>query len=509
MKIKNKIYWISLIGLFILGACIDDTGNYTYEAPDRILPIEISGLSDTTFRVLSTVVLKPEVKGIENEDDYWFTWYTYPLSFIRGRDTLATTRDLTFEMKYPAGEQHRLVYEIKEKRTGLFVNVKVNITGVSDFTKGWFVLNDVNGETDIDFVFPDGTVKEDILSAYLEKKLSGNAVKIFYQAGNYIHQINNPDGTVTIQKNKKALHVLSTKDMVTLNPDNMSVYKEFKDEFYEDPEVAAPQEIVGTKRDIYLMNGGRIHTIYGMSDHIGKFGFPKFQHGDLYPKMLLFTYGNSNVLSFSRETKSFVMTDTWGSQMNELLEAGDNKPVTVSPTHMNADLITLLYRGEDSDGVKGWALMKNMAGPEEYYLADINWGGGKRYPFADFDTISPNREFLHADVYGAHQLNNFYFAKGNVLSYYQKNASDKDSYEKIDLYPFPAGETITFIEQVESPWNSKQPFNHLVVITNSSNGWKLYRFELEGEGISPNILPGSQPIVYSGKGTARYAKYME
>lgn len=41
-----------------------------------------------------------------------------------------------------------------------------------------------------------------------------------------------------------------------------------------------------------------------------------------------------------------------------------------------------------------------------------------------------------------------YFAKGNVLSYYQKNASDRESLEEL-FYEFPVGETIAFIQQTE------------------------------------------------------------
>ena len=90
---------------------------------------------------------------------------------------------------------------------------------------------------------------------------------------------------------------------------------------------------------------------------------------------------------------------------------------------MDKDLICMLQRTRATSVTKGWALMKGTDHPEKFYLADIAFNG-QSYPFVDFDEISSERGICHADVYGAHQNNSIYFAKGNVLSYYQKNASD-------------------------------------------------------------------------------------
>lgn len=509
MNIKYGIAWFGLLGILLLGACIDDQGNYTYQEPDAILPIEISGLSDTTFKLLETVTLTPEVKGLENEENYWFTWYAYLKDGVGVpvRDTLGKTRNLTFKMVYPAGESRVLVYEIKDKRTGIFVNTKINIRGVSEFGKGWLVLHDENDQTDIDFVFPDGSVREDLLFENLHAKLQGTAVKVAYQKSRYYHQVTNPDGSVTLLGNLKALHVLSSRDMMTLNPDNLSLYKDFENEFYVAPEVANPQDFIISSFDLFLMNAGEIYTISGMSGNLGKFGLPKLNYSNLFPAMMNHVY-SGNVLAFSCDSRSFVTTHPYWMNLDTLFIPKAENPLQVSSTHMNADMIAFVERNGDYSGLKAYALMKSVSGPQEYYLADITFGA-QEYPFADFDTIPASRALVHADVYGGHQVNSLYFAKGNVLSYYQKNASDADSYEKTGLYPFPESETITWIKQVESPYNSKDPFNYLIVITNGNNVWKLYRFELEGDGVSPNLKAGKEPVVYSGKGFARYALWVE
>lgn len=133
----------------------------------------------------------------------------------------------------------------------------------------------------------------------------------------------------------------------------------------------------------------------------------------------------------------------------------------------------------------------------------------------DFDEISSERGLCHADVYGAHQNNSIYFAKGNVLSYYQKNASDLESLEAL-FYEFPAGETIAFIQQTEllkkneESGEEESDFSNLIVLTNSASGWKLYRCPLEGDGLSPALVPNKQPVVIAaGKGYARFALPMQ
>ena len=162
--------------------------------------------------------------------------------------------NLSFVMKYPSGEERTLVYEIKDKRTGVFVNEKVEITSITKYSQGWLVLKDENNETDIDFAFPDGNVDENILDANSGYKLKGTAVKIVNQTGYYTHQLTYPDGTTEILDGIPVWHVLSSQDMVTLNPDDLSIYKYFKDEFYAEPSEASPQDLYENWGDMLFMN---------------------------------------------------------------------------------------------------------------------------------------------------------------------------------------------------------------------------------------------------------------
>ena len=127
--------------LLLCVACVDDPGNYNYKDPETILPIEISGLSDTTFKILETISLKPEIKGLGDEENYEFTWYSYPVGNIGYslRDTLGRERNLTFKMEYAVGETRALVFEVKEKKTGVFVNKKITFRSIAEFSSGYLV----------------------------------------------------------------------------------------------------------------------------------------------------------------------------------------------------------------------------------------------------------------------------------------------------------------------------------------------------------------------------------
>lgn len=507
MNVKHISGVILLFIMGLLCSCVDDPGNYDYQDIKEMYSIEISGLQDTTFVILSDVTLVPEVVGLNDNVEYEFTWYAYPNGIvgIPKRDTLSRERNLSFTMTYPSGVNYVLVYEIRDKATGYCVSEKINIKGESEFAAGWFVLKDDNEETDIDFISPEGKMNSDILFKATGEKMKGKAVKMIYQKGRYYHQVENEDGTLTTKSNLKAFHILSSKDARVVNPEDMSVYKKYEDMFYQAPAVPNPQNVLILSYDVFLVDNGFVRNIVGMSSNIGKYSYQKLGDADLDANVLGAISGGSTLLAFSHATKSFLYLPFSGTSFQYFSEQEDG--LFVSPTQMNADLLQLIVRKEpDSGGGSGWALMKSIEGPQEYYLADLSFLGPK-CPFADFDTIAPTREFLNADVYGNHFLNSFYFAKGNQLGYYQKNDSDKNSIEKTNIWPhFGANEKISYIAQMASARNAANPWNYLVVLTNSPEGWRMYRFTLLGDGVNPEIDQLVEPV-YHGQGNARYVMF--
>ena len=50
-------------------------------------------------------------------------------------------------------------------------------------------------------------------------------MKLVYMSGRYSDEEVAEDGTVTVLESQRALHILTTQDMKTLNPGNLSVFK--------------------------------------------------------------------------------------------------------------------------------------------------------------------------------------------------------------------------------------------------------------------------------------------
>ena len=492
-----------MLSLLLCVACVDDPGNYNYKDPETILPIEISGLSDTTFKILETISLKPEIKGLGDEENYEFTWYSYPVGNIGYslRDTLGRERNLTFKMEYAVGETRALVFEVKEKKTGVFVNKKITFRGIAEFSSGYLVLNEENNTTDVDFIYPDERVRENLLAEKGISPLSGTAVKIAYQDGSYTHQTENEDGTLSLEEGLSVWHLLSSEDMITLDASDLTLYKRGNEQFYTAPDVVAPSNLyycndlgVGP----YLMNNGAIHSS-GSSGSIGKFGAAKLGSENLFSEWVECWY---DIYAYDMSANTFVATVMNSINLQPYLSLSD-LPETKDK---QLEMLHLLQRGiPASSAINAYALMREGT---ISYLADITFKASES-SLNKFIELSNDSQLAQADVYAAHAENYIWFAKGNQLQYCQVN--DADMFESSgSLYPFPQGETITWMQQIMPLFSSlgnEGYYNYLLVLTNGTEGWKLYRFELSDPSkLTPQLDPN--PKIFSGKGFARYALWL-
>ena len=173
----------------------------------------------------------------------------------------------------------------------------------------------------------------------------------------------------------------------------------------------------------------------------------------------------------------------------------------ISPTNMDVDMIHMLPRYESVPST-AFAVMRNK-NRDECYVFDISYSMSD-YPFVDIDTIPVHCEMPDAQVMGTSLYAScIYYAKkesdGDVLKVYKNVKIDN---RESELKRFP-GEEIVYIVNLTSSYNTPEDekFNHLVVLTNSDSGWKLYRFNVIGQ--TPEIEP-EPVVVYSGTGKAGY-----
>lgn len=507
MNMKPTYITIGLAFIFISifhVSCIDDKGNYDYVDYTELHNIIISGLQDTVALRNATLNIEPILENIKDESVYEYTWYahfTTTAGKIIKRDTLATTKNLSTELNLEGGEYY-LYFQIKDVARDIYAYERVKLDVVeSEFFSGWYVLKDTDNQTDFDYINLDDKVFANVLRDITytptgNNMLKGKAVKMMDQPARYYHVIENEDGTKETLVNQSALHIMSTEDFKTFNSKNMRLFKNYEDQFYGPPEKMIPQDVNVPWQyggDVYLLNGGKLHSIYGMSDNIGKFGGAKVAETstyDLHPGMLA---GSFDALVFDKVSRSFWRSSS--SAQNYTKVAVDE--TKISPINMNAQMVDLLPTNDYmSFSPKGYAIMQSTTDNEEYYIALVN--PSMSYIFTTFDTIPRGSLMPKAKVKAAPNLGNYiYYAYDNKL-YAYKDAKDLEMKESL-IKELPAGETISFIKTIPNPYTKEAS---VVVLANKNNNWKLYLFDLIGSG-NPEVQPEPHKVI-EGTGNARY-----
>lgn len=501
---KTKYILGMVFPLFLWTACVKDLGNYDYIAEKEILPVTISGFNDTTVVAGDVLNISPVLNDLDDESRYTHLWYVafrITAGFAPQRDTLAQTRDLSALIKLEP-DIYNLVYILQDPERDIYVkkSVVLTVAGI-DIQNGLYVLKDLNDETDFDYiaikdrkVLSNGVVVPDVLKTVSgEQQLKGKAVKMVYHPSRYCHEVTNPDGTVFLLQNQKALHILSTQDIKTFNANNLLLFKGYDEEFYEAPLECRPQNVnINGMNDVFLLNAGKAHGLYVMSSNVGKFGYECTLNEatcDLHDDMLTGIYGT---LCFDKQSRSFLSFTSAGATMDQIT----SKPDAIPLQNMNVDLVSLIDRDESVLVSKdGYALMRSVEDQDQYYLASISSMGNTNYPFNSVDTIPKNKyKMPEANVFASKKgASCIYFSNNNILNVYI--ASGLEERETV-LKEFPSDEKISYIRNVTESDNDL-----FFVVTNNSSGWKLYCFEAIGH--TPDINP--EPIaVYSGTGNARY-----
>jgi hypothetical protein len=507
MKVKNIFIAFSLLTVLFLTACVKDFGNYEYQDPDIVLPVTISGISDTSILKGEYLVIDPEVTITGDRSKYTYSWYIMPAETAGALPTktvLSNTKNLNKQITLAVGsyllnlaviDSVRDIYVRKE----VVLNVKATEVGA-----GWFVLKSINNETDFDYIKKDGTVYPDVLLTLADpagSKLKGKAVKMEYQPIRYYHQLRDENGRVTqTLTNQSVYHIISDEDIKVFNSKDLKLFKNQQDVFYM-PTVCRPQNIgYSHSSNLFFINDGKILAIYGLMQNIGKLT-PKAGFYTFHSDMLVHRSGGA--MGFDLDNHTFYHVDAYSDMAT--FRTGN-----ISTTNMNATLINLLSAPEVSQfgASRGLAVMKSLD-KEEYYLVTLNYRNSNAYPIAAsesdpnrvaFDTILAGSKFPVAPVKAAPYSGNFvYFADGNKLSVY-RNASGLELKESL-LREFPADETISYIAHIYKT-NS---FNYLTVLTNSGDEWKLYGFNVIGLG-NPEFET-TPAFTYQGTGKARFVMY--
>lgn len=483
MKIKNIVYLL----LFVIGisSCYEDKGNYDYDA---LFEITIDSIRESynSYALIDTLRIHPEISPANSEYEYWWGIYeTNVQGYAPQLDTLYYTRDLEMPMTLSPGT-YSLVFCAKEKSTGIAALTRADLTVVTTLSKGWYVLRSQGGYTDLD-LFTETDKIENVISMNNEGKLlKGEATAISHNSS-----YKSWDEANSRYVNTNTLFALSSEDMVALRVNEGTIIRSFEDLFYDTPDVAAPQDIYGGSIDLYMMNDGKMYTIYNMSSNSGRFGEPKGGDYKLSPYRVY--NGIRYPLLYDENSCSFCSADTWDNLMLPLKDEGAVDTIPLPPVNnMDADL---LFMGPTSSNC-AYALMKKKQ--EDLYLLfnmDADCYVPYNNPIQSWDTLDNNLGLLQADRWATNTANHIiYYAIGNTI--YSCNVDG--GYQERVQQVLPAGEEVTYMRHLvySNYLNPSEDFEYIAVASYDGTNYKVYFYELQAGNLQndPEILEGEGKV---------------
>lgn len=494
----NKKAWIGLLGMSmavsLLTSCYDDKGNYDYISEDEAAKVVLGSLEGTTVKANEVLHITPDIKGDDN-GKFSYLWYTLTdADYDVKRDTLSQERELNVPINLKEGKYY-LYYKVTNEENGVFRSVSAPLTvTATDVTSGWYVMKEIEGGVDFDYHSLSGkSDKQNFLTASLGMSpLAGTPVGMLYQQGDYGNETVNPDGTTTKEDGLSALHVMTNKDYITLNASDFSLLKDLQSQFYEEPEKVNFTALY--KHDFMgngLVNNGDVHL---MGSTIGKWGYKMAGDFKLYPHIVPgytgiygYDYKNNRMIGYDAFEGAFADLGDWSGVPNTELQDSSMTVIDVVPhvSSYSTDFYVVC-----KSGITGICYVSQYNFFDPYLMS------------VDYFEMPSSSLLMKATIMAAPEIASvIYFADGNKL-YMHRIATGEDRLVKT----FAEGENISFIKNVSGTEADESSFNDIVVITNATVGYNVYRFPLVGSAGELNT--DVQPAM-TGTGKASYLMFRQ
>ena len=494
----NKKVFMGLLGISLaasfLTSCYDDKGNYDYISEDEAAKVVLGNLESATVKANEVLHITPDIKGDEN-GKFSYLWYTLTnAEYNVKRDTLSKERELNVPINLKEGKYY-LYYKVTNEENGVFRSVSAPLTvTATDVTSGWYVMKEIEGGVDFDYFSLSGkSDKQNFMTASLGMEpLAGTPVAMLYQKGDYGNETENPDGTTTKEDGLSALHVMTSKDYITLNASDFGLLKDLQHQFYEEPEkvnfmALYQHDFMGNG----LINDGEVHQ---MGSTIGKWGyklagdFKLFSHiVPGYTGIYGYDYKNNRMIGYDAFQGAFAdLSDFSGTPNTELQDS--NMVVRDVLPHVGGYSTKFYVVCKSGNTGKCYVSQYSFFDP---YLMSV-----------DYFEMPSSSLLMKATIMTSPEIASvIYFADGNKL-YMHRVATGEDRLVKT----FAEGENISYIKNISGTEADESSFNDIVVITNTAAGYNVYRFPMVGSAGELNV--DAKPAM-TGTGKASYLMFRQ
>ena len=270
MVMRNLyLFLLILLPLFCI-SCYDDKGNYDYHALNQA---EVAGIDSMyTAIFMEKLVITPTIQSEDKERVYDYIWMCYDKNdFRKSIDTLSLEKDLDYTVLLSLSS-YQLIFAYRDRETEITKYVYSSLSVESQNSRGWYVLKEKEGGTDLDF-FWKGKENTDLLQQTQGKMLTGKPRSLGF-VGNYTWANEEED---KVETGNQCLLLASEGDVSLVRISDMKQLGDFNSLFFENAPTVAPQKWYEGSEESGFINDGYLYTYSGYDDAFGlnKLSYPK------------------------------------------------------------------------------------------------------------------------------------------------------------------------------------------------------------------------------------------
>ncbi|MDE7074435.1 MAG: hypothetical protein K2O69_05205 [Odoribacter sp.] len=492
------VFWTLLV--FSITGCYDDKGNYDYR---ELHLTEIKGIEDEYARISfkDTLFIYPEITPVDASYEYIWTinksYDNMPTGGSISKDTIGIGKNLAYPVAVPNG-LYDINLKVTNTETGHAVYYNTSLLSKTEFSLGFYVLKETDGNTELDLHMPDGGVATNLIEKSVGESMQGAPTSLGLL---FDYCFIDPATNAYVDPAPSVLTVCAGSDTKLFNTQDMSVVFSYEDMFFgEAPQGEAPLYLYPNGFCIVYLSDKGVYSNYQCASwglcSAGKFGLPGIIDKDCSPDINMI-FNDMNTYLFDKLNHRFLQFDFNGGFHIFSDKGEDGQAMLHSPNAVPVDYELIFFgRNQIGDDSKGYALFEDIRDRTKHYLytlvldADYN-------PIEKVETIGESSKFNRASLYAINEEDArlIYFVCDNLLYRYEIEAQRETL---VTLDGFEGGE-ITYISNRywKSKGDTENNFNHLAVGTYQSGEYCVYLYNMLGG------IPQGKPVrVLRGEGKA-------
>lgn len=501
---KNIVLMIT--SLLFFSSCYSDKGNYDYT---ELSGIKVSRI-EAQYRValLSLLPIEPKMTLEDKNQTFEYLWYCFDKGYstvIPVVDTLSREKDLKWIVNLKPAV-YELVFCYTDTKNNITRYVRSEMIVESSYSRGWYLLKNKSGATDIDF-HSDGYANTDLLTKSLGAPLPGKPSSL-----GFIDKFAFLDTKLNqMEKDNPALVICSEEEMKVVRVTDISLMSSFEGMFFSDAPTKAPGKWFASSDEFYFINNGKLESYDTRTSQIGigKFSFPKI--GTYHLSTVFTKNGTMCPLLFDQLSGKFC---TGNRGMNDLIFIQSDAQSTFPDTYLTSEPIYagFLDKGMWNGGV-GYVVMKEKSSEQRTILhMDLNclisWDPSVfKNRITAQDALPLDSKVGRAEVYGMNRsVEMLYFSFDNKLYYYDLiNKRELEVLTESGEKAIGSSEKISLIKHItyNDSYNAPDEVVDVLVlgVTEGAN-YKLYLYEIVGNKLKAN------PTIFEGEGIPSEIMYM-